>query len=318
MHQPCGPATQLHPVHVGHALVEPERGDAAGVLVLVRCDRQATEIRKNVVREHPGLADRVLRGGAGRGALTLREVRNRGAVTRRPCLLDTVDLEEGRRLDTAPLVKRKVGVGKKRVRLDPGGPDNGLGVELLAAVENNMTIDETLHPGVYFHFNTAVFELLQRVQAHRRRNFGKYPPARLDHYPAHVRRRELGIETTGVARHILKLGNGLDTSEPAADEHKGERSTPQLGIIAGRRGVHSFDDLVSNIDRLGHALETDAQLGQTRDRQGPRDRPGASDEDVIAQFVRRALIRRNIRPSLGVIDAGHAAADHPAAIQHST
>ncbi len=110
--------------------------------------------------------------------------------------------------------------------LDPGRPDNGLGVELLAAVEHDVSIDKTFHPGVDFHFNTAVLELLQGVQTHRRRNLGQDPATRLDHDPTHIRRRQLGIEFTGVARHVLKLGDRLNTREPTADEHKCKRSAP--------------------------------------------------------------------------------------------
>ena len=78
-----------------------------------------------------GLANGVLGVRATCNSPGLGQVRHGRAVARPPGVLDVVDLQRGRARSRPFSSSGKSGVGDHRVRLDAGGPDHRVGLELV-------------------------------------------------------------------------------------------------------------------------------------------------------------------------------------------
>src|SRR5690606_12834218 len=178
VHEPGEQALGLEPVRVGHALVQAEAGHRADVLVLVRLEGGAHVLGVDVVGQDVGLADGVL--GAGRAVLhrEVRGVGHLGRVARAPRAFDDLadlggagldaggDLEAGVALEVALGADRQVGLLQQRVGHDAGGPDDGVGVELLAVGEDDVAALAGLQRGAQADVHAALGELAGRVGAH--------------------------------------------------------------------------------------------------------------------------------------------------------
>ena len=120
---------------------------------------------------------------------------------------------------------------------------------------------------------------------------------------------QLRVVAGRVAAQVLELGHRLDARVAAADEHEREPA-PALGLVGSGRGqLELAEHVVSQVDRLGHALEPDRVLEQAGDRCGARHRAERDHEGVE---------RERHRPALGSCTATVRAARSTASARPST
>lgn len=106
----------------------------------------------------------------------------------------------------------------------------------------------------------------------------------------------------------------------ASYEDEGQGRVADRGVAGGGGDVHLLDDVVAQADGLLDGLEADAVFGETRDREGARDRAGRQDEFVVRQLLGAGALflggeSAEGRGALAVVDGGGLADDDPAAVE---
>jgi hypothetical protein len=124
------------------------------------------------------------------------------------------------------------------------------------------------------------------------------------------------MEPQRVAGHVLQLAQRLGAGVPAADEHEGQGTLPPLRVLGAGGQIELGEHLVAQVDRLANGLEADAELGQSRDRQGAGNRAGRQHEHVVGQAELLPAGQRHRCHTAWVVHRRDLAAQHPAASQH--
>ena len=90
-----------------------------------------------------------------------------------------------------------------------------------------------------------------------------------------------GIALNRVGGKVLQLGQGLEAGVATADEYVSEQLVTAGGVVGRVGRLQSLDHVVAQPDRVGEALEANRVLGETGDRQHPRDRAQRQQQLVI-------------------------------------
>ncbi len=106
-----------------------------------------------------------------------------------------------------------------------------------------------------------------------------------------------------VPGHVLQFGERPGAGVAAADEDEGQRGLAERRVPGGGGQVELGEDVVPQRDRLLHAAEADAVLGQSGHRQDPGDRARRQDQDVVGDFE---VARRPSGDGRGHRDGGRA------------
>lgn len=318
MHEPGRVALELAPVDLCDTLVESEGRDRTGVFVGVGLQRFAAQGVRDVVAEHLGLAQGVLRvGGALRPGFGRGDVGDCGGVACGPRVRGALDRQLGGALQPAALIKWQVGRGEDRVGFDAGRPDDRTGREAGAVAEDGDAVRAGLQAGVQAYVDVAAAQFGDGVAAHVLADLGQDAVRGLDEDPLHVLGADVVVVARGVAGHVLEFAERLDAGVSAADEDEGEGRVADRGVAGGGGDVHLLDDVVTQADGLFDGLEADGVVGETGDGEGARDGAGGEDELVVGElFASRALLLGGEggegRGAFGVVDGGGLADDDPA------
>ncbi len=130
----------------------------------------------------------------------------------------------------------------------------------------------------------AAAQLPYGVLAHLRADLGEDAAGGLDEDEPHVVGVDVVVVAGGVAGHVLQFGERFDARVAAADEDEGQGGVADFGVAGGGRDVELFEHVVAQADGLFDGLETDAEFGQARDREGARDGTGGEDQFVVAEL----------------------------------
>jgi hypothetical protein len=114
---------------------------------------------------------------------------------------------------------------------------------------------------------------------------------RVDEDPALPHSLERRIEAQRIADEIRELGECLDPRIPGPDEHEAEMALRVLGARGGRE-LELLQDVVSDPDRVGEALEAQCVLGQARNGKRSGDR-AECDYELLVVHVDIACGSRN-------------------------
>ncbi len=309
-------------------LVQTERGDRPGVLVRVVHDGPTAHHRGDVLRQHPRLPDGVLGVGGALparlvrlGRALRRQVRYGRGVPRRPGVFDALHPEGGGAFQTAAFGARQAGSGDERVRFDARGPHESASREACAVTQDGDPPLVRLQARVQPYVDVARPQLPYGVLPHRRPHLRQDAAGRLDQDPLHVTGLDVVVVARRVARHVLQLRERLHPRVPAADEDEGQRGVADRRV-AGRGGdVQLLQDVVAQADGLLDGLETDAALGEARDRQGAGDRTGRQHQLVVGQLQAAGAVllggrRRDRGGPRGVVERGDLPDDDLAERQH--
>ena len=235
-------------------------------------------------------------GGGGAGGLRVLtgEVGDGGAVAGGPGPEhdDAVagHLEGGQGGDPAAGLDGQVGLAQDGGGLDPGGPHDGVGVELGAVGQDDVPVDAGAEEGVEPHVDAALAQLLQAVAGELLGQLGQDAARALHEDEAHVRLLH-GVDGGDQGpSHVLELGDGLDPGEAAADEDEGEQPTSTLGVPGGGGVLDAGQNPVAQGEGLLDLLEAEGLLGQARDRQGAGLGAQGENQVVVADLVGLALL----------------------------
>ncbi len=243
-------------------LVQAETRDGTLVGVLVLLLREAPHAGDHVVAEDLGLAQRVLGVRRAPGVLVASPCGRRGPgpgrCRPRPDVVGALDLERRLAVDVAAGAEREAEAGQRRVRLDAGGPHDGVGVDLQAVLQHHVAVDAGVHGGVEVDLDAAALKVLPAPRAELGADLGEDLVGGVHQDEAHVLAGHVLVVLGGVAGHVLDLADGLRTREATADEDEGQRPAADL-LVGGRVGlVELLQHVVAQADGLLDALHADA------------------------------------------------------------
>lgn len=190
------------------------------------------------------------------------------------------------------------------------GPHDGVGVDLEAVAEHDVTVDTGRHRGAEVDLDTAGLQVLPAVRAELGADLGQNLVGGVDEHEAHVLALHVLVELGRVARQVLDLTDRLGAREATADEHEGERLAADLLVVRGLGLVELLEHVVAQADGLLDALHTDADLGEARRREGAGDR-AERDHQVVEGNLVRLADERGDRGDLAVlVDGGDPAGEN--------
>ena len=250
------PPHQAQAADLGDATAAPQPGDHAGRRVPVGLQRAAAEVGHDVLGEHPGLPDRVLRGRRGEHLRVLvgeggaaGEVGDGRAVAGREHVRAPDDLQHRRAADLPGALQGQVGPLEQRVRPGAGGEDDGVGRDDGAVGEAHFAVEGRGEPGADPHLDAAAREAAVHARGRRFGDLGHDPPGGLDEHPAQLGRVHTDL-LRGPAAEVLELAERLHPGEPATDDDEGQQ--PRAAHDVGRRhrhhgrgGVEAGEDVVA-------------------------------------------------------------------------
>ena len=185
----------------------------------------------------------------------------------------------------------------RRVGLHARGPDEGPRGHPLAGREQRRGRGRLLEPGAEADVDPAAAELAQRRSRRGRlRHLRQHPVHRLDQDPAHAVQAGPRVAVHRVGGEVLKLGERLEARVAAADEDVGEQLLAARRVLGGVRRLERLDQVVSQPDRVGEALEADRVPVEAGNRQRARDRADRDQQLVVADRLDLALVRVGARP----------------------
>ena len=132
----------------------------------------------------------------------------------------------------------------------------------------------------------APAELLRRVLPEARRDLGQDLRRRVDEHPAQSRALELRVVAQRVADEVGELGERLDARVARSDEDEREVRLGALAVVLGRGRLEPAQHVVAEVDRVGEVLEAEPVLGETGDRQRPRERAEREDGPLVVDGER--------------------------------
>ena len=118
-----------------------------------------------------------------------------------------------------------------------------------------------------------------------------------------------------VGGEVLELGQGLETGVAAADEDVGEHLLPARRVLGRVRHLQGLDDVVSEPDRVGEALEADCVLVEARHREGPGNRADREHQLVVAQVLGLAIVHPRLDRAGGGVVGGDRAQPEVGALE---
>ena len=118
-----------------------------------------------------------------------------------------------------------------------------------------------------------------RVVGEPARDLGQDRGRRVDEHPPLRDVPQARVVADGVVDELLHLCQRLDPRVSGADEDEAEVPGRSCGVGLGE--VEPADDVVTQVDGVGEALERHRVLGQSRDRQHPRGRAEGDDQTLV-------------------------------------
>ena len=216
----------------------------------------------------------------------------------------------------AAVIHRQSQAGGERIGAHAGRPHHGRRGDGRPVVQLDAYPVDRPQARAEVQLEAAPLELAGRIPRQAPAQLGQDLGRDVDEQPPPRHVPQLGVVAARVVAEVFELGHRLHARVAAAHEHEGEPAPP-LGLVRGRcRQFELLQDLVSQLDRLGDALESRGVLEQTGNRRGARDRAQGDHQRVEADRRLTALGQPYRRRALHQVDGRDPAQHEPGVRAH--
>jgi hypothetical protein len=145
------------------------------------------------------------------------------------------------------------------------GTNDGGAKELAAVFEFDPFMGGGDGAGIQEDSDAGFFHFFAGEIAKRWADFGQYLVLRVDHGYDSILFLEIAVEAGAAANQFVEFAGDFDPAEPGAHNDEMEEPAASLGISSCFGVFHLTDDVLPEVDRVAHDLESESVVRHARD-----------------------------------------------------